>query len=261
MLDKITPVILARNEMANIGRTLAALDWAREIIVVDSGSDDGTVEFCRSLPGVRVVHRDFDSHSNQWNFAVSETGISTPWILALDADYVMTPALVQEIAALVPDDAIEGYRVAFTYCIDGHPLRGMLYPPVICLFRTGAGTYRQDGHTQRLDLPGSVQALSGRMLHDDRKDIGRWLQSQFRYAELESDLLEQSAWTALGWQDRLRCCLIITPWLVSLYCLLFRGGLLDGWKGLHYAMQRGLAEGILSLCLLDRRIKRKNRAG
>jgi glycosyltransferase involved in cell wall biosynthesis len=260
MLEKITPVILTCNEMPNIERTLTALQWATEIVVVDSGSTDGTVAFCQSQPNIRLLHRDFDSHSNQWNFAITGTGITTPWILALDADYVMPTALRDEIAVLQPADQIQGYRVAFRYCIQGQPLRGNLYPPVTCLYRAGAGQYQQDGHTQRMVLPGQVETLANRMLHDDRKNIGRWLQSQFRYAELEADLLNSSAWRQLGWQDRLRCCYVITPWLVPLYCLFIKAGLLDGTRGLHYAMQRGLAEGILSLCLLDRRISRKTGA-
>ena len=257
MLDQVTTVILTYNEIPNINRTLAALQWAGEIVVVDSGSDDGTVEYCESLPNVRVINRKFDTHSQHWNFAVAGTGIESPWILAMDADYLLTPRLRDEMAALDPPPGVKGYRVNFFYCVFGQRLRGNLYPPVTVLFRNGSGHYQQDGHTQRLVLDGEVRELANRMLHDDRKDSGRWLVSQYRYAELEVDLLMNTPWSALRWQDRLRCCMLITPWLVPLYCLVLKGGVLDGPAGWYYAMQRGLAEGILSLCLLERRIRGK----
>src|SRR5436853_2457479 len=84
MLDSITPLILTYNEAANIGRTLEQLRWARDIVVVDSFSDDETVEIAGSFPHVRVFQRKFDNHGAQWNFGLSETGIATEWVLALD---------------------------------------------------------------------------------------------------------------------------------------------------------------------------------
>src|ERR1041384_843985 len=112
MLEKITPLILTYNEAPNIARALGGLSWAKEIVVVDSFSDDETVQIAMSFPNVRVVQRSFDCHRNQWEFGLKETGISTPWILALDADYVVSGELVAEIENLKPDDQIVGYRAS-----------------------------------------------------------------------------------------------------------------------------------------------------
>src|SRR5215218_8013153 len=103
MLDQITPLVLTYNEAPNIARTLAALSWAKDIVVVDSFSDDNTVEIAKSFPHVRVFQRAFDCHRNQWEFGLKETGISTAWVLALDADYVISDDLVNELADLKPD--------------------------------------------------------------------------------------------------------------------------------------------------------------
>src|SRR5688500_4685377 len=97
MLDEITPLILTYNEAANIDRTLERLAWARDIVVVDSFSDDETVEIASSFPQVRVIQRAFDGHRNQWEFGLRETGIKTSWVLALDADYVLTHDAVAEL--------------------------------------------------------------------------------------------------------------------------------------------------------------------
>ncbi len=254
MLNAITPVLLAWNEESNLPRTLSMLGWARDIVVVDSGSTDATRQICAGFANVRVIERTFDSHSNQWNFAINETGITTEWVLALDADYVLTPALVKEIAALQPAAAQTGFLMRFRYCIDGYPLHGTLYPPVVSLYRRAAGCYRQDGHTQRLVLSGEVGELNQPALHDDRKPLARWLQSQVRYAELECALLQAKCWRELGWADRLRKLVVVAPWLVPLYCFTIGQGFRDGRYGLYYAVQRGIAEAILALMLIRSRL-------
>src|SRR6185436_3683314 len=104
MLDQITPLILTFDEAPNIGRCLEALAWARDIVVVDSGSTDATLEICAAFPQVRVLSRPFDNHAAQWNFAVHETGIGAAWVLCLDADYMIPDAVAREIDALAPAD-------------------------------------------------------------------------------------------------------------------------------------------------------------
>lgn len=250
-LDKVSVLILTFNEAPNIGRTLDALAAFPEVVVLDSGSTDDTLATAGRYPNVRVCHRPFDNHSAQWNHGLTECGLQREWVLALDADYVLPDILVEEIAALDPPADVAGYRTAFTYWILGKPLTRSLYPPVTTLYRRTGAHYEQDGHTQRVKLVGSVLSLEGRVAHDDRKPLAHWLAAQDRYARLECDLLLSKPWAALTWRDRLRRMKFITPWLVPLYCLTVGRGLLDGRAGLYYALQRGVAEAILSLKLLE----------
>ena len=181
MLADITPVILTYNEAANIGRSLERLTWAGQVVIVDSGSTDETLAIAGRFPNVRTVHRPFDTHAQQWRFAVEETGITSDWLLRLDADYLVEPALRDELAALAPAPATAAYEIAFIYCIDGRPLRASLYPALPVLFRRGRGRFVQDGHTEKLRIDGPVERITNRLLHDDRKSLERWLQSQSRY--------------------------------------------------------------------------------
>jgi glycosyltransferase involved in cell wall biosynthesis len=251
MLDQITPLILTYNEAPNIGRTLPQLTWARDIVVVDSFSTDDTVEIALSFPQVRVFQREFDCHRNQWEFGLRETGINTPWVLALDADYVVTDEAVAELQTLRPNEATAGYRARFVYCIHGKKLNSGIYPPVTVLYRREAAAYVQDGHTQRVIVNGRVEELRAEMLHDDRKPLRRWLNSQARYAELEGERIIKRE--ALDLRDRLRLCFVVAPAATLFYCLIVRGGVFDGWRGFYYAFQRALAELMLSLYLLDSR--------
>jgi glycosyltransferase involved in cell wall biosynthesis len=239
-------LILTYNEAPNIGRALSGLSWAKEIVVVDSFSDDETVQIATSFPNVRVIQRPFDSHRNQWEFGLKETGISTPWILALDADYVVTKELTDELKTLHPHSNTAGYRAKFVYCINGKRLRSGIYPPVTVLYRRDAATYVQDGHTQRIALNGAIEDLSTPLLHDDRKSFKRWFNSQAKYTELEAQKLKAADPATLELPDRLRRWRIVIPPAILVYCLIVRGGILDGWAGFYYAFQRATAELMLS---------------
>src|SRR3569623_656622 len=251
-LTHIEVLILTRDEEANLARTLAALRRFPRVVVLDSGSTDATLEIAARHPNVRVCSRPFEGHAAQWTHGLTQCGIAAPWVLALDADYVLDAALVDEIAALAPDPGVAGYRARIRYLVQGRPLSGSLYPPVVILYRREGASYRQDGHTHRLvPAAGRILSLDARVSHDDRKSFSSWLAAQDRYARLECDALRRARWGELKWSDRIRRLVVIAPWLVPLYCLTVNRGLLDGRAGLLYAVQRGIAEAILSARLIE----------
>jgi glycosyltransferase involved in cell wall biosynthesis len=254
MLDAITPVILTYNEEPNIGRVLEQLSWARSIVVVDSCSTDGTMDVLARHGNVHVFQRPFDHHADQWNYALHETGIETDWVLAMDADYVLSRELVAEIASLRPESMVMGYKASFRYCVFGQPLRGALYPPVTVLYRREGAQYIQDGHTQRVLLQGRIADLTAPIMHDDRKPLSSWLQAQDRYMTLEAKVIKNSSWAALGTADKIRKLIVAAPPLTFFYCLFVKGGILDGYAGLFYATQRTVAEMILSLKLIQAKV-------
>ncbi len=252
MLDQITPLILTFNEAPNIERTLSKLRWAENIVVVDSLSDDETLEIVSRYSQARVISHKFESFSAQCNFGLEQGNISTEWVLNLDADYVLTDELIAELKELKPDPAIEGYRTRFVYCVNGRRLRSGIYPPATVLFRKSNARFRSDGHAHRVTLAGKIQNLSSPILHDDRKSLSRWFAAQSRYTRLEAAKLLSTEAARLSWTDRIRRWRIVAPPAMLFYCLIIRGGVLDGWAGFYYAFQRSLAELMLSLYLLDR---------
>ena len=254
LLDHIDVLVLTWNEEANIGRTLDALVRFPRVVVLDSGSTDGTLGVVAQYANARVCTRAFDHHAAQWNHGLAACGLEGEWVLALDADFLVPAALVEEIAQLDPPPSVNGYRARFSYCVQGQPLRGSLYPALTVLFRREGATCLQDGHANRLAVRSEVRDLDGRVFHDDRKSLAVWLAAQDRYARLECDLLLRTPWRDLSWRDRLRSLVVVTPWLVPLYCLTVGRGLLDGWHGWYYALQRGIAESLLALRLLEARM-------
>jgi glycosyltransferase involved in cell wall biosynthesis len=249
----ITPLVLTYNEAANIERTLARLAWASRVVVVDSFSSDGTVEICRRYPNVHVVQRRFDDHTRQWNFGLD--AVESAWVLSLDADYVLSDALVAELQE-PPSQDLAGYFARFNYCVFGRRLRGSLYPPRVVLFRRDRCRYVEDGHTQRLALDGETGWLTGTIDHDDRKPIDRWFADQLRYSAQEARHLTATPVSELNRADRVRRAVLLAPPLVFAYALVGQRLLLDSWPGWYYTLQRTFAEMLLSLRLVEARLRR-----
>lgn len=251
-IDDITPLLITYDEIQNIQRTLAQLAWARRIVVIDSGSTDGTLEVLARTQGVEVHHRPFDSFAEQCNFGL--TLVRSEWVLSMDADYELSEALVAELRALKPAVGQAGFRARFVYRIHGRPLRGSLYPPRTVLYRVAGAQYENEGHGHRLRRNGAVSDLTAPIYHDDRKPLARWLKSQLGYAAREAAHLLGAPRASLSRADRLRLMGWPAPVVVFLYVLVAKGALLDGPAGWFYAFQRLFAEVLLALELLDRRL-------
>jgi glycosyltransferase involved in cell wall biosynthesis len=248
-LEKITPLILTYNEAPNIDRALQKLTWAKQIAIIDSHSTDRTLDIIKNYNQVEVFQRHFDTHTNQWNYGLSQ--IKTEWVLSLDADYILTDNLIDELHQLVSNATINSYFAGFKYCIFGNSLRGTILPPRQILFRKKFAIYIDDGHTQILQVEGKSSQLSGFILHDDRKPLSRWIWAQDRYMTLEVKKLRETPNNELSWGDRIRKQKIIAPFIILFYCLILKGGILDGWRGWYYALQRMLAETLLSIRLIE----------
>lgn len=249
--EDVTPLLLTFNEEANIGQALSNLAWAKRIVVVDSGSTDRTAEIAESFENTEFLVRPFDNHTSQWNFGLSL--IRTNWVLTLDADYVCSTEFASEVNRLSTDNCV--YYARFNYGVLGKKLRASLYPPRAVLFEAAKFHYVQDGHTQLLDTTcAQKRQLETAILHNDLKPLSSWVASQAKYAKLEAAKLSQN--THLGWKDWLRTKIILAPLLTLLYCLFLKGLLFNGWHGIYYTMQRVIAELLLSLELLDRRLRR-----
>ena len=254
MLEQLIPLILTYNEAPNIDRTLQKLTWANKIVVIDSYSTDNTLNILKSYPQVEVWQREFDTHAQQWNYGLEK--VETEWVLSLDADYCLTNELIAEIQNLSSDTAIDGYYIPFRYCVFGRPLRGTILPPRQALFRKDRATYIDDGHTQLLEVRGRSSKLKNYIWHDDRKSLTRWLWAQDRYMIIEAKKLTETSFEKLSWGDKIRKQIILSPGIIFFYCLILKSGILDGWVGWYYALQRMLAEIILSIKLIELKVSK-----
>lgn len=251
MLDQITPVILTRDEEANIGRTLAQLAWANDVVLVDSLSTDRTLDIAGEFPNVRVFRRALDTLAGQTTYGLQQ--VRTPWVLLLDADYFVPDSFAEEARALEPGTEIRAYRAKFDYAVNGRKLRASLYPARLVLLHREHTTVWQDGHTPRFLADGGVATLQTKLVHDDRKDFARFLARQKKYMREEAEKLRQADPRALSIAGRIRKLIVIAPFAVVFHTLFVKGLILDGRAGLRYVWERFVAEVMLSRELLRRR--------
>ena len=170
--NAVTPLVLTYNEaLTNIGRCLDSVAWAQRVVVLDSGSTDQTCAIAGTYPNVEIFTRPFDDFRRQTDHGLGHTGITTEYALALDADMVVTPALVAEIEGPFLDGAYAGGLLPFTYRILGRPLLGSLLAPQLRVFRRAAVTVVQERTRPQVRGRGAVRHFAARLVHDDRKPL------------------------------------------------------------------------------------------
>jgi glycosyltransferase involved in cell wall biosynthesis len=181
--------IISYNEADRLPLVLEALgDLAAELVVVDSGSDDGTQDVARRF-GARVIEHAFPGYGPQKRFAEGEC--SYPWLLNLDADEVISPALRAEIAALFAagEPPADAYEIAIHEVFPGeeepHPLGYALVP--VRLYRRDKGSYNPSPVHDRVVLaPGAkVARLKGRIRHISVRSLGNQLEKLNVYSDAQ----------------------------------------------------------------------------
>jgi glycosyltransferase involved in cell wall biosynthesis len=253
-LADITPLVLTKDEEVNIGRTLAQLAWATEVVVVDSMSTDRTLEVAGGFPNVRVLQREIDTLAGQTDFGLQQ--VRTPWVLLLDADFFVPDGFVDELRDLAPPAEVRAYRAAFIYAVNGRPLRASLYPPRVVLLQREHARIWQDGHAHRVLVDGATATLRAKLVHDDRKSFERFIERQKRYMTQEAEKLRTVDPRALSLAGRIRKLIVVAPFAALFHSLFVRGLILDGRPGLRYAAERFTAEWLLSVELLRRLFSR-----
>ena len=247
-LSRITPLILTYNETPNILRTLDRLTWAKKVIVVDSHSEDGTLDYLKRYPNVEVHFRKFDGFAQQCNYGLSL--IDTDWVLSLDADYVLPDTFIREMAQIVTEDSVNGAFAAFRYCVVGKPLGRDNTTPRKVLYKRALATYHNLGHQHRVSVPAPETSFTAKIYHDDRKSLSRWLKSQDGYLTTEATKLAGSRYADLDLADKIRKTKVLAPFVILVYCLFVQLLIFGGWRGWYYTLQRTLVEILLAIKLI-----------
>lgn len=247
----ITPLILTYNEEPNIERTLNSLRWAGQVVVLDSGSTDGTERIARSFDNVSWQTRPFDKHQTQWEYGIHRTGIETEYVLSLDADYEVPSEFVKELAETFMPGRWDGGLTSFVYSFYGHPLSGSVYPAQYRVFKRSAVRVSQLGHTQVFAVEGRTYNFRTRLIHDDRKPLERWVSSQLAYQVLNEEILASGG---TRWRDHLRRFAIMPP-IMALLAYFRAGGPFRGAAAARYAYERAVCESLLAIRVLNTRLR------
>lgn len=248
-------VIITLNEARHIAACIASVRFCDEVLVVDSGSTDGTPELAREA-GARVMARPFDDFASQKNFAVSQAG--QEWVLSLDADERVSAELAAEIprtlAAAAPQTA--AYRMPRWNFILGRRMRfgGGGGDKPVRLFRK-EGTRFQGIVHETASFGGKIGDLRAPLLHYSTPDAASYMHKLNAYTALEARLLKER-----GASFR-RTDLAIRPIGRFLQMYIVQAGFLDGRTGLVFALLSAYYEAVryFKFCEISARVTRHPR--
>lgn len=257
----VSVLIPTRNEVRNLGRCLAPLaGWADEIVVVDSGSTDGTVDLAESL-GAHVHQFHYKGgwpKKRQW--ALDTHPWRNGWILLLDADEILTEPIKAEIETAIQDPHYDGYWLSFQLVFLGRMIRygdTMLWK--LFLFRRGKGRYekrleQQDASMSDVEIhehtvvDGPTRRLRNPVRHENWNSLDRYITKHNEYSNWEAHVLVHGTSGELRpslfgnqaqrrrWLKRKLIMVPGSPLWRFLYVYFFRLGFLDGRPGFIYAM-------------------------
>jgi glycosyltransferase involved in cell wall biosynthesis len=231
-MSYLSLVVIAKNEERTLGDVLsAARPLVAEIVLVDSGSTDRTVEIAQQH-GARVVFQEWLGYSAQKNFALSLA--SNDWVLSLDADEVLSPDLVAEIRRLNESgslDSYDGYDIPrILYIGDQAITHGGFYPDAqLRLFRRSRGKFNERAVHERVFVDGTVGRLHHAIRHYSYKDVAGFEQAMEKYARLSAQhYIEKGygSWRVSPVNEMLH------PLWTFFYRYIVRAGFLDGSLGL-----------------------------
>jgi glycosyltransferase involved in cell wall biosynthesis len=224
----ITVVIPCKNEREQLAACiLAAGELADEVLVADSGSTDGSLEIARSL-GARVIEREYRTYGDFQNWAIPQA--SHAWVLVVDSDERVTPALAAEIRAVLAEPEHDGYSIPRRNHFLGHPIRfgPWMHDECLRLFRRDAVRYvGNTDHAHAKLRDGTVGVLRNYLIHFTCTSYEQYLPKLQRYAAMQARV-----WHQQGRRTNAMQMLLRGP-MRFLQGYLVRLGFLDGVAGLH----------------------------
>jgi glycosyltransferase involved in cell wall biosynthesis len=264
MLSNISVLILTRNEEKSLPGCLESVAWSDDVHVLDSFSTDGTVQVARAA-GATVTQRIFDNYASQRNFGL-KLAFEHPWLLILDADERVPPALGEEllhVAAVAPAE-LSGLRVKRRdYFFDTWLKRSQLSPLYIRFVRPERSRYHR-AINEVLEVEGTLGDLVNPLIHFPfSKGIAQWVEKHNVYSSMEAKLICDNAGLS---KPSLRAALLgpdfhtrrvhqkaifyklpARPLIKWVYMMFVRGAMLDGPAGVAYSTLQSYYEYLIVL--------------
>ena len=230
----LSVVVIAKNEAHNIGRCLESVQWADELIVLDSGSKDATVSIAREFTP-HVHQTDWQGYGVQKQRALAYA--TSDWVLNLDADESVDDGLKQEIIKAISEDHHDAYRIPIRLCFYGKPLRFSSSPTRhVRLFKREGADYSADIVHEKIVLPpeAKIGRLKHPIIHHSYKDVSHVLEKINRYSSYSAKI---------RLVEKRKKPFVLT--LLGTMCMFFRcyilqGGIWDGREGFLFAVFNAL---------------------
>ncbi|MBP0903712.1 glycosyltransferase family 2 protein [Mariniflexile gromovii] len=252
----LTIAIPVKNEEKNLLGCLQAIgtDFAKHIVIIDSGSTDNTIEIAKSQ-GASVVNFVWDGKfPKKRNWFLRNYDLETKWVLFLDADEYLTDAFKSELRQKIDTQNYIGFWLNYTIYFMGKKLKGGYPLNKLALFQVGAGEYEKidEDKWSNLDmeihehpiLDGNIGHIKSKIDHRDFRGVSHYMTKHNEYASWEAyrflkTFKNESEIEKLTWKQKIKYKLIKSPLIGSVYffgSFFFYGGWKDGSKGFAFAI-------------------------
>lgn len=225
IMEKVSVAIITKDEERNMRACLESLKWADEIVVVDSGSKDKTMEICKEL-GAQVYMEEWQGYARQKNLAIAKT--KNEWVLNIDADERVTPQLAAEIAEVLNRETkFNGFYLRRQNFFGQKWIRhGGWYPDYnLRLFRKSKGRFQERQVHEKAVVEGEVGFLKNPLVHRTYNSVAEFLQRQDLYSTLAAQEMHREG-KRYHFYD-----ILFRPSWTFLQMYLLRAGFLDGYYG------------------------------
>lgn len=230
MREPLSVLVPMKNEAGNAKDCLESVRWADEVVVVDSGSVDGTLAVARSIAD-RVLEHEYVNSAAQKNWALPR--LTHRWVLIVDADERVTPALRAEIeSVLASPERADGYWIGRANHFLGRRIRsaGWQRDRVLRLFDRTKGEYELLHVHAEVRIRGRVESLRERLVHHTYRDLDAYFEKFGRYTRWSAEDLKRKGIRASGAR------LLLRPWLRFLRMYVLEGGFREGRAGIVLCM-------------------------
>ncbi|MBL6969264.1 MAG: glycosyltransferase family 2 protein [Gammaproteobacteria bacterium] len=233
-MPTISATIITKNEASRIETCLQSLIWVDEIIVLDSGSSDNTVEICKRFTS-QVYETEWSGFGIQKNRAIEKA--TGDWILSIDADEVVTPELRLEIQQAISTGNFSGFEIPrlSSYCGQFIQHSGWRPDYVPRLFQSNKGQFSDSPIHERLNINGTIGQLKASLIHHSFENLEQVLNKVNHYSTLGAEQLYRRGKSASLTKA------ILKGWWAFFRTFILKAGFLDGAKGLMLAISN--AEG------------------
>ena len=252
--NKITPVILTKNEEHNIGKCLNKLFWAKKVLVFDSKSTDKTKKIVNEFKNTIIINcnKNLD-YVDKLNFICKKT--KNKFILLLDADYELSEHLVKKLSKFNPNKKIKGYKFRIFNKINGTLLKENLYPSKILLFQSKPKLFSKFGHKEIISYNNKIKLINHYIIHHDKKPFKIWKKNQISYAEKDAQIILQKSFKNLSLPNKLRRFPFLMNFVSLMYYMIFKNLIKYGYPGFLYILGRQFYEIILAFFILKKIFK------
>jgi len=185
-MKAVSAVIITYNEAHNLKKSLPKLHWCNEIIIVDSGSQDDTIEVCKQF-GCKIFYRKFEGYGMQKRFAVKQA--KNDWVICLDADEILSNELVDEIMTEMLKPKADGYLIPMNFFFMGKEFKHgkESWRFFMRLFNKNKGNFNIDKVHEKIELDGNTQKLKNLIYHHSYTSYTQYFEKFNKYSSFGAE--------------------------------------------------------------------------